>query len=256
MDAVKENASILGVVPLCRALGLVRSTLYRAWHRERSSGAPKPRSKPARALSEDERRAVLDVLHEKRFVDKPPAQVYATLLDEKRYLCSERTMYRILNAEDEVKERRNQLQHPPYSKPELLATRSNEVWSWDITKLKGPVKWTYFYLYVILDIFSRYTVGWMIAHKESSTLAKLLIEETCQKQEIAEEQLTLHADRGSSMRSKCLAMLLSDLGVTKHTAGRMSRTTIPFRKVSSRRLNIALSFPAASAASKTPVRSV
>jgi len=215
MDAVREHAPVLGVAPLCRTLGLARATLYRAWRRARFPVERKPRPKPARALRQDESQAVLDVLHEQRFADKPPAQVYATLLDEERYLCSERTMYRILEAEGEVRERRNQLEHPPYAKPELLATGRNEVWSWDITKLKGPVKWTYFYLYVILDIFSRYAAGWMVAARESATLAKRLIEATCQKQAIAEERLTLHADRGSSMRSKCVAMLLSDLGVTK-----------------------------------------
>lgn len=215
MDTVREHAPALGVAPLCRALGLARVTLYRAWRRERFPVERKPRPKPARALGEQEHQAVLDVLHEERFADKPPAQAYATLLDEGRYLCSERTMYRILEAEGEVRERRNQLEHPPYAKPELLATGPNEVWSWDITKLKGPAKWTYFYLYVILDIFSRYTVGWMVAACESAALAKRLIEATCQKQAIAEERLTLHADRGSSMKSKCVAMLLSDLGVTK-----------------------------------------
>ena len=215
MATVKEHAAVSGVAPLCKALGLCRATVYRAWHRERYRVEPKPRPKPARALDEHERQAVLDVLHEPRFVDEPPAQVYATLLDEDRYLCSERTMYRILEAEGEVSERRNQLEHPAYTKPELLATGPNEVWSWDITKLKGPAKWTYYYLYVILDIFSRYTVGWMVATCESATLAKRLITETCHKQAIPREQLTLHADRGSSMKSKCVAMLLSDLGVTK-----------------------------------------
>jgi putative transposase len=154
-------------------------------------------------------------LHGQRFVDRPPADVVATLLDEGRYLCSTRTMYRILDGKKEVKERRNQRAHPIYEKPELLATRPNEVWSWDITKLKGPVKWTYYQLYVILDIFSRYVVGWMVAERESSELAKRLIRESCLKQEVLSDQLTLHADRGSSMKSKPVAMMLSDLGVTK-----------------------------------------
>ncbi len=124
MDAVKEHAPVLGVAPLCRALGLVRATLYRAWRRARFPAQRKPRPKPARALGEQERQGVLDVLHEPRFADQPPAQVYAALLDEERYLCSERTMYRILKAQGEVRERRNQLEHPPYAKPELLATLS------------------------------------------------------------------------------------------------------------------------------------
>jgi putative transposase len=162
-----------------------------------------------------ERQQILDVLCSPRFVDKAPVQVWATLLDETVYYCSPRTMYRILAANGEVKERRNQLHHPNYQKPELLAEAPNQVWSWDITKLRGPAKWTYFYLYVILDIFSRYVVGWMVAHRESAALAKRLISETCSKQCIMPEQLTIHADRGPSMRSKTVALLLSDLGVVK-----------------------------------------
>lgn len=141
--------------------------------------------------------------------------MYATLLDQGRYLCSVRTIYRILAGNNEIKERRNQVSRPLYQKPELLATTPNQLWSWDITKLKGPAKWTYFHLYVILDVFSRYVVGWMVAHRESAILAKRLINETCEKQQIPEGQLTLHADRGSSMKSKVVAHLLADLGVTK-----------------------------------------
>jgi putative transposase len=158
---------------------------------------------------------VVDTLHSQRFVDKAPHEIYATLLDEGYYLCSIRTMYRILDQHGEVKERRNQLSHPTYQKPELLATGPNQVWSWDITKLLGPVKWSYYYLYVILDIFSRYVVGWMVAPCESAQLAKHLIEQTCNKQQIQPGQLTIHADRGSSMKSKPVAFLLADLGVTK-----------------------------------------
>jgi putative transposase len=130
-----------------------------------------------------------------------PAEVYATLLDEGRYLCSERTMYRFLAAHDEVRERRNQLRHPCYAAPELLARRPNELWSWDITKLLGPAKWTYFYLYVMLDVFSRYVVGWMVAHRESATLAERFIRETCARQRITRDQLTIHADRYHDLRS-------------------------------------------------------
>jgi putative transposase len=158
---------------------------------------------------------VIETLHSERFMDKAPAQVWATLLDEKTYLCSPRTMYRILAEHGEVRERRNQLRHPNYTKPELLAEAPNQVWSWDITKLLGPVKWTYFYLYVILDIFSRYVVGWMVAHRESAALARRLIETACRNQSIEPGQLTIHADRGASMRSKSLALLLADLGVAK-----------------------------------------
>lgn len=146
-------------------------------------------------------------------MDKAPAAIYATLLDEGRYLCSISTMYRILRSLDEVRERRNQLRHPQYKKPELLATAPNQVWSWDITKLKGPAKWNYYYLYVILDIFSRYAVGWMVATRETAELAKTLIEKTCMRQNIDRSQLTIHSDRGSPMKSKAVALLLSDLGV-------------------------------------------
>jgi putative transposase len=157
----------------------------------------------------------MDCLHEERFQDRSPAAVYATLLDEGVYHCSLRTMYRLLEQEGETRERRDQLTHPPYQKPELLATAPNQLWSWDITKLKGSAKWTYFYLYVILDVFSRYVVGWMVAPRETAELAKRLIADTCEKQDIQPGQLTLHADRGSSMKSKPVAFLLADLAVTK-----------------------------------------
>jgi len=174
-------------------------------------------------LSGLERQEVLDVLHSDRFVDKAPTEVYATLLDEETYHCSIRTMYRVLGEAGEVRERRDQVRHPHYKAPELLATAPNQVWSWDITKLLGPVKWAYFYLYVILDIFSRYVVGWMIATHESSVLAKRLIAETCEKQNVQSGQLTIHADRGSSMKSKPVALLLTDLGITKtHSRPRVS----------------------------------
>jgi putative transposase len=168
-----------------------------------------------RALSVVEQQVVRDVLHSDRFQDAAPAAVYATLLDEGTYLASERTMYRLLAAEGETRSRRDQLVHPSYAKPELLATAPNQVWSWDITKLLGPAKWTYFYLYVVLDIYSRYVVGWMVAHREHADLAERLIAETIAKQAIPAGQLTLHADRGSSMTSKPVAFLLADLGVTK-----------------------------------------
>lgn len=173
------------------------------------------RTSPARSLSADERARVLRTLHEPRFVDKAPAEVYATLLDEGTYLCSMRTMYRILAGVSEVRERRRQLRHPAYTKPELLATGPNQVWSWDITKLSGPGKWQHFSLYVIMDIFSRCVVGWMVADRESATLAQRLIADTLEKQQVKPHQLTIHADRGASMRSKPVALLLADLGVTK-----------------------------------------
>jgi transposase InsO family protein len=173
------------------------------------------RAAPARALPPAERQHVLDVLHAPRFIDLAPAQVYATLLDEETYHCSERTMYRVLAAQEEVRERRAQRRHPIYAAPELLATAPNQLWSWDITKLKGPTTWSWFHLYVILDVFSRYVVGWMIASRESAVLAERLITASCERQGILRGQLTLHADRGSSTTSKPVALLLADLGVTK-----------------------------------------
>jgi putative transposase len=201
-----------------------------------------PRPTPPRALDRVERQQVLDLLHV-RFVDQAPAQVHATLLDEGTYLCSPRTMYRILDAAHEIKERRNQVRRPHYAAPELLATRPNEVWSWDITKLLGPAKWTYFYLYVILDIFSRYVVGWMLAPHESAALAERLIAETCAKHGIQPGQLTLHADRGSSMRSKPVALLLADLAVTKtHSRPHVSNDN-PFSEAQFKTLKYSPHFP-------------
>ena len=211
MQAVTDLGPRLGYAATCVALGLPKATYYR---RLKPSSPPAKRTSH-RALGADERCGVLAVLTEPRFADLAPAEVYATLLDERRYLCSERTMYRVLAENAAVRERRDQLRHPVYKAPELLATGPNQLWSWDITKLLGPAKWTYFYLYVILDVYSRYVVGWMIAHRESAALAERLISETCERQGIQREQLTLHADRGTSMRSKAVALLLSDLGVTK-----------------------------------------
>jgi len=214
MIACQELSTEVGTVAACRSLDFARPTYYR-WLEPRIEEMDAPRPAPPRTLSVIERQAVLDVLHTDRFVDKAPAEVYATLLDEGTYHCSVRTMYRILDDAGEVRERRDQARHPHYKAPELLATAPNQVWSWDITKLLGPVKWSYFYLYVILDIFSRYVVGWMIAPHESSTLAKRLIAETCEKQNVLPGRLTIHADRGSSMKSKPVALLLADLGITK-----------------------------------------
>ncbi len=212
MEVIRERQASFGVRPACWALGLARATYYRL-----QSLRPKLRAvgRHPRALSAEERQEVLRVLNAERFCDQAPAEVYATLLDEGQYVCSERTMYRILAENGQVRERRDQLSHPRYAAPELLATRPNEVWSWDITKLLGPAKWTYFYLYVILDIFSRYVVGWMVAYRESATLAKRLISETLRRQGIEPGQLVIHADRGPSMSSKTVALLLGELGVTK-----------------------------------------
>jgi putative transposase len=213
MAAVIEAAPKLGVTATCAAFGVARPTYYRK--RAPMFGPKPPRPSPPRRIGRAEREAVLATLHEPRFVDLAPAEVFATLLEEGRYVCSVRTMHRILAENAEVRERRNQLRHPAYQKPELMATAPNQLWSWDITKLLGPAKWTYYYLYAILDVYSRYVVGWMLAYRESAKLAEKLIAETCARQGILPGQLTIHADRGSSMISKPVAFLLSDLGVTK-----------------------------------------
>jgi putative transposase len=212
MSAALKLGESVGQAVACRVLGVPRATLYR--HMQ-PAAAQRVRPTPERALEAAERQVVLDHLHSERFRDKAPVEVYATLLDENIYLCSIRTMHRILAQNGELKERRNQLRHPQYKKPELLATGPNQVWTWDITKLLGPAKWTYFHLYVILDIFSRNVVGWMVAGRETAELAKRLIAATCEKQAIAAGTLTIHADRGTSMTSKPVALMLADLGITK-----------------------------------------
>ena len=215
MQTAQQMAIELPISQVCHALSLPRSSFYRQRQGQKAKKAIVP-AKPARTLSEAERENVRHVLNSDRFQDKSPYQVYATLLDdEQTYLCSISSMYRILHENDEVRERRQQRQHPHYVKPELLATQPNQLWSWDITKLLGPAKWTYYYMYVILDVFSRYVVGWLISEQESAQIAEQFIAESCFKQNICQDQLTLHADRGSSMTSKMVAHLLADLGVTK-----------------------------------------
>lgn len=215
MAAVEELSSVVGVRRACEQLSIPRAGVYRRRRRRLSLPPVAAARSSARSLKEEEKSTVLACLHEERFQDCSPAQVYASLLDDGQYHCSIRTMYRLLEAEGESRERRDQLVHPPYRKPELLATGPNQLWSWDITKLRGPVKWSYFYLYVILDVFSRYVTGWMIAYRETAGLARQLIEHSCRKQNIAPGQLTIHADRGSAMTSKSLALLLADLGVVR-----------------------------------------
>ena len=212
MSAALELGESVGQAAACRALGVPRASLYRSMQ---PAPSRRVRPTPERALTAAERQTVLDHLQSERFADKAPAEVYATLIDEGIFLCSIRTMHRILAQNGELKERRNQLRHPQYKKPELLATGPNQVWTWDITKLLGPAKWTYFHLYVILDIFSRYVVGWMVAPRETAELARRLIADTCEKQGIVPGTLTIHADRGTSMTSKPVALLMADLGVTK-----------------------------------------
>lgn len=248
MKAVRDLAPEVGVQMACKALLVPRASFYRA--RQATSCAAPPVATPPgpatphpRALGKQERTHVRDLLHSDRFVDCPPEVVHATLLDEGTYLCSPRTMYRILDDHQEVRERRNQLQRPVYARPELLATAPNQVWSWDITKLLGPATWTYFYLYVILDIFSRYVVGWMLADAERAALATRLISETCAKQAIEPAQLTIHADRGASMASKPVAFLLADLGVTKSHSRPHTSNDNPFSESHFKTLKYRPDFP-------------
>ncbi len=242
-QTVEELTPIMGTRPACRVLGASPATIYRR-RRPPERREPRRRATPARALSEQERGAVLALLHSERFVDCSPAQVYATLLDEGRYLASERTMYRLLAAcHGSVRERRDQLTHPAYQKPELLAQRPNELWSWDISKLKGPAKWTCFYLYVILDVFSRYAVGWTVQYRESATIAEALIAQACEQQQIEPDQLTLHADRGQTMRAKPIAFLLADLGVTKTHSRPYTSTDNPYSEAQFKTLKYRPEFP-------------
>jgi putative transposase len=242
-QAVEQLTPIVGTRSACRAFGVAPATIYRRRIPPHPPKPRKPRAPSPRALSPTERQAVLEELHSERFVDRSPAQVWATLLDEDRYLASERTMYRILAADSETRERRDQLVHPSYTKPELLAERPNELWSWDISKLLGPAKWTYFYLYVILDVFSRYVVGWTIQYRESARIAQQLIAQAIEQQGIVPGQLTIHADRGGSMTSKPVAFLLADLGVTKTHSRPYTSTDNPYSEAQFKTLKYRPDFP-------------
>ena len=243
MVAIDAVTTFGETAALCQSVGLARATLYRRRHPVRPS-TPTVRAASSRALVPAERQAVLDVLHSERFVDQSPAEVQATLLEEQTYLCSTRTMYRILDAAQEVRERRNQARHPAYVRPELVATAPNQIWSWDITKLKGPIPYLYYSLYVILDLFSRYVVGWMVAAHENARLAQRLIEATCVKQGIGPHQLTIHADRGAPMRSKLVAELFSDLSIgASHSRPRVSNDN-PFSEAQFRTFKYRPEFPA------------
>jgi putative transposase len=228
---------------LCASVGVSRASFYRRAQPTTAAG-PRPERPPsARALAPAERQAVLDVLHSDRFLDQSPAEVHATLLEEQTYLCSTRTMYRVLAEAGEVRERRDQARHPAYAKPELVATAPNQVWSWDITKLKGPMAYLYYSLYVILDLFSRYVVGWMVAAHESARLAERLIEATCQKQGVGPHQLTIHADRGAPMRSQLVADLCTALGIAaSHSRPRVSNDN-PFSEAQFRTFKYRPEFP-------------
>ena len=241
MNAAKELSQFIGnIKEACEALQIPRASFYRFF------GPEKPieeRPKPPLTLSEQEEQVILDILHSERFQDLAPAEVYATLLDDGDYLCSVRTMYRVLDKHQEVKERRKHVSRTHYVKPELLATGQNQLWSWDITKLKGPRKWTYYYLYVILDIFSRYVPGWMIAETENASLAEQFIAETCDKQGIIENQLIIHADRGPSMKAKLVAELMADLGVTKSHSRPYNSNDNPYSEAQFKTVKYCPKFP-------------
>lgn len=244
IQATEALGRILGLTTACDVLRVPRSALYRARQPQPISAWARPsRLVSERALSETERDKVRQTLNSERFVDCAPRAVYATLLDEETYLCSASTMYRILAENSEIRDRRDQLRHPNYTQPELLATAPNQVWSWDITKLLGPTKWTYFYLYVMLDIFSRYVVGWLLADRESSQLAQALMTEACRQQNIQPHQLTIHADRGGPMIAKPVALLLADLGVTQsHSRPHVSNDN-PFSEAQFKTLKYRPDFP-------------
>jgi len=243
--AITELEPLIGVRAACRATGRSQSNHYR-WNRKSPSPA-RPARRPARpqprALDPDERLAVLEVLHEARFVDEAPATVYAKLLDEGVYLCSEATMYRVLREHGEVRERRAQATHPAKAKPELVAHAPNTVWSWDITKLRGPVKHVFYHLYSVIDIYSRYTVGWLLADRESAELAEQLLADTIAKHGVDRDQLTIHADRGTSMASKTVAQLLADLAVGKSHSRPHCSNDNPFSEAQFKTLKYRPDFP-------------
>ncbi len=233
MQGVLFLVPLVGVVAACAALCMSRSRYYRA---RKPKTAPAPRPRPARALSDDERAKVLATLDSDEYMDKAPAQVYAALLELGIYLCSIRTMYRILAANDQVRERRAQRQHPTYTKPQLVATAPNQVWTWDITKLPGPTKGTYFSLYVILDLYSRYIVGWQVATRESAAVYQQLVEACCKDQGVVPEQLTIHSDRGAPMTAKSTALLYADLGIIKSHSRPYTSNDNPYSEANFRTL--------------------
>ncbi len=242
---MKAAAATDGIplLALCVALGVPRAAVYRERQSTTSAATPTPKKKPPRALSDAERQGVLDELHSPRFVDRAPAEVVNTLLAEGKYLASERTMYRILDDNDEVKERRAQRVHPQHQRPELMAEGPNEVWSWDITRLRTLEKWKYLYLYVVLDIFSRAVVGWLVADKENAALAKRLIDETFAKHDVRPGTLVLHADRGTQMTSKTLAQLLVDLDIERSLSRPQVSNDNPFSESQFKTMKYHSSFP-------------
>ena len=243
MSAVAELVATVPARRALRALGGSSATWYRR-RAPRLPGALRRRAVPPLALLASERQNIVATLTSARFADVTPYTAYARLLDEDgTYLASVRTFYRVLAAEGLVQERRNQLVHPAHLKPELVATGPNQVWSWDITRLRSTMKWQFFYLYVLIDIFSRYVVGWLVAGAENAGRARALIEETCEKYGIARDTLTLHSDRGSPMRAKTTAELFVDLGVAASFSRPRVSNDNPFSEAQFKTLKYRPEFP-------------
>jgi putative transposase len=243
MSTAVELAPLIGIAVACAGLGVSRATFYRSLQLRPVSASVAPRSRSPWALSTAERGIIRELLHSRQYVDLSARTVYARLLDAGRYLASVSTFYRILRAAGEARPRRNQRTHPAYAKPELLAERPNELWSWDVSKLKGQAKWTYFYLYVILDVFSRYAVGWTVQYRENSQLAKALIEQATEQQQIGRSVLTLHADRGAPQRAKPVAFLLADMGITKTHSRPYTSSDNPYSEAHFKTLKYRPEFP-------------
>lgn len=243
MAAISELEKEVNVETACEALGVPRSTGYR-WRRPPVHSCQRPRPRSTRALPDAERREMLELLYSERFVNQAPTTVHARLLDEdERYICHPRTMYRLLHSERAVRERRRQTQHPRYARPELLATGPRQVWTWDVTWLRGPERYVYYPLYVIIDLFSRFNPGWLLAHEENGEHAKRLIEETCMRQGIDPGSLTLHADRGPVPKGKTVKQLLTDLDVRRSFSRPRVSNDNPFSEAQFRTLKYGPEYP-------------
>lgn len=244
LDAAIDELVAAGVTRrrACQALGRSRASHYRR-RQTPLHGPPVPRPRSHRALRPAEETEIIATLNSERFCDQAPAQIWATLLDEGIYLASISTMYRLLRAQHQVRERRAQARRPPTVKPELMATGPNQVWSWDITKLRGPHTWTWFQLYVILDVHSRYVVGWLVAPRESARLAEELIADTIYQHQVPAGQLSLHADRGSSMTSQTVSQLLADLGIAQSHSRPHQSNDNPYSEANFKTLKYCPTFP-------------
>jgi len=241
MTIVDEHAPEVGVAPACRAVEVSRATWYRR-RKKSSESILEDRRRPPRRLSDAERDRVMQTLCSDEFVDRSPRAVYAMLLERGEYLCSVRTMYRVLAERRAVRERRPQRKHPEYAVPICCAQAPNELWSWDITKLAGPHR-SWFSLYVILDVYSRYIVSWLLARRESAFLAMRLIEQAIQIHDVDPSCLKIHADRGAPMRAKCTAQLMVDLGIERsHSRPRVSNDN-PFSESQFKTLKYCPEYP-------------